>query len=191
MKAVNEYTYPVLEDSRNVRLVVRRLTAPDAPGTEILREFRDEAIPTGIRFISSKKAQLLWQIVNPSMIKQKGFAARLFALCAELGVSVGTLSGSDETILFETDTMEPEQQNALYLALCTMGKVSVQGPYASVIGVGEKFHADPGIYNTTARALSNIHYIPFAVDASRNQTFLVQPHDRQPAIQALHSLITE
>lgn len=186
MKAVNaQGVWVLMHSKKETLMLIKNTFNPEAAGTLVTAEGDPQA--QGIRFISGKKGQTLIRVENVAMIGSKGWASKIFGMCAKLDIAVDviTTSGASVSFSIESDAVD---KDILLDRLKQLGQVSSADKMALVCCVGTKMRNQVGLLGKVANILgeSGINIEFDGGDPDRNITFVIEDKNYEEAIRALH-----
>lgn len=190
MKAINANGIYALDGS-NIPIEVRNTFEPRDPGTKIVYEINDaDEEMKGVRFVSGKKKQIIYKISSNRMVNQKGVAAKIFDLCAELNIAIDAITTSATVVAFSIEDAT-QKKDELEENLGKIGKVIVYDKRALVCCIGNGFNQEKGLLSRLSGILAqNDINIDFDCgDADNNITFIIDEKDFDKAIKALHTAL--
>jgi aspartate kinase len=179
---------PAMEKAIPVRVL--NTGRPDAPGTTILPSFDDRGHP--VRSIVYKEGIHLISVVNPRMLQQPGYLARVFGIAAQHEVDVGLVATSEVSVTMTTDCTDRIAAFADDLESC--GRVLVEADQALVCVVGHGIATTSGIASRVLDTLAKEHVRVRVISQGAikvNVALVVSDKDVPRAVPALHETFFE
>ena len=178
---------PAIDSGIPVRVL--NTNRPDHPGTVIAA---DSVTGVGPSFtsIAYKAHQSVVTIVNPRMLEQVGFLAKVFGVLGQHGVIVDMVATSEVSVSATTHD-EVALEGAID-DLAGLGRVDVQHDRAIVAVVGRRLHGTKGVAAKVMGALGqagvNIEMHSVGM-ASNNISVVIEDSAIPAAIPALHGAL--
>lgn len=183
---------PAIRGGVNVR--VASSSAPDAPGTYIVKETEEK--PT-LRAISLRKDQTLLTVNSLEMLHQHGFLAHLFKTLAEHKISVDLVSTSEVSVALTLDTAvnaanKVELTDEVLEELGRFAEVIVEKDLALIALIGNDLQKTSGIGGPLFTALEKYNVRLICHGASPNNLcFLVDHEEAESIVQMVHKKFIE
>jgi aspartate kinase len=174
---------PAVEKGIPLRVLSTR--EPDHPGTVILGE--PKSGDSAVKSIAQKRGLTLINVVSTRMLLQHGFMARLFDVFARHEVVVDMIATSEISVSITTDSRRGVKSCVRELE--NFAQVEIERELAIICLVGEGIRTAPGV---TARVFTTLEKAGvrtrmISVGATKiNVSFLVDDHDVETAVTALH-----
>lgn len=153
-----------------------------------------EATPPIVRSIGAKRGVVLLSISTTNMWRQTGFLAKVFTLCAQLGLSVDQVSASESEVTLTLDgdshAISADRVNELTQKLSEMGSVRLEEPCAAVTVVGQRIRSILTQLSPVLDRFEEERVFLISQSASgSNLTFVVEESKANKLVRDLHSLL--
>lgn len=172
-----------------IPLVIRNTMHPDADGTTIVPAGDDAPAVTAV---AMRTGVVLVHLSTLAMWEAAGFLARVFAPCAELGISVDLVATSQSSVSLTLDRipggLDGDAFQALLARLEPLGQVRVVAPVAVVGIVGRRIRT---VLHQLGPAFDvfeehRVHLVSQSAE-DLNISFVVDEGDAQRLVSRLHA----
>ena len=153
-----------------------------------------EATPPIVRSIGAKRGVVLLSISTTNMWRQTGFLAKVFTLCADLGLSVDQVSASESEVTLTLDgdsaAISTDRVNELTQKLSEMGTVRLEEPCSAVTVVGQRIRSILTQLSPVLDRFEEERVFLISQSASgSNLTFVVEEAKANKLVRDLHALL--
>ena len=174
---------PAMEKRIPVRVL--NTSRPEAPGTVILADSND-AGPT-VRAVVHRLGIHLISVVNPRMLQQPGYLARVFGIAGRHAIDIDLVATSEVSVTMTTD--EAGDLRPFLDELADAGEISVESDCALLGVVGRGMARATGVASEVLGALADegVRVRVISQGALKvNVALVVSRADVERAVRALH-----